>query len=76
MVLGVVVASVQLIGVDLATVKHHALHQAFENRQLHFDVINRAVCIDCLDVQNREFVVQKILHIVRIDDFNVDNRYA
>ena len=61
MELRVIVSGIQLPSKHLAPVKHDTLDQSLEDRQLHFDVINRAVCIDSLDVQNGKLVIEEIL---------------
>ena len=44
----VVVSRPQLVGVEFASVKDDALHQALKNRQLHLDVVDRPGAIDRL----------------------------
>ena len=70
----VVVALLELAGVEFAAVKDDALHQARKNRQLHLDVVDRPRAIDRLDVQNRQFVVLEILQVEGIFEGDLDDR--
>ena len=74
--LRVIVPSIQLPCIDLAAVKHDTLNKAIENRQLHLNVVDRSVCIDCLDVQNGKFVIKEVLQVVRVGNCYVDDRNA
>ena len=70
----VILARIQLAGIQFATVEHDSRDQSAERVQLHFNVVNRIGLIRGLDVQNRQLVGLKVLQVVRIPDRDFDDR--
>ena len=70
----IVIARSQLVGVNFAPVKDDPLDQSGKDRQLHFDIVDRAGLIDCFDIEDRKLIVLEVLKAVRVFDRHIDNR--
>lgn len=62
--LRVIVASLELPSINLATVEDDSLDQAFKDRKLNLNIIDRPHLVNGFDIENRQLVIFEVLEVI------------